>query len=147
MQKVQDARVAELNANSMYAQRDHDRIRPGEECCIDEAHEEMKAHVEQLEREWTARVDQTLAMGKDDLARAANENEVKMQEFSSRCTADLNRGLEEASRKVEAAQTATEMSDQLVARLKTQLSEFEKSHNDAMVELMAEHTNKEKANT
>ena len=39
-----------------------------------------------------------------------------------------------------------EMSDQAwLARLKTQLSEFEKSHNNAMVELMAEHTNKEKA--
>ena len=112
---------------------------------IEEAHEEMKAHVEQVEQEWSARVDQTLAVGKDDLARAADEHEVKMQEFASRCTADLNRGMEEAARKVEAAQTATEMSDQLVARLKTQLSEFEKSHNNAMVELMAEHTNKEKA--
>ena len=146
MQKVQDARVAELNAE-FDVRTEEITIAYDQEksAAIDEAHEEMKAHVEQLEREWTARVDQTLAMGKDDLARAANENEVKMQEFSSRCTADLNRGLEEASRKVEAAQTATEMSDQLVARLKTQLSEFEKSHNDAMVELMAEHTNKEKA--
>ncbi len=146
MQKVLDARVAEMNAEfDVRAEEITATCEQEKNTAIEEAHEEMKAHVEQVEQEWSARVDQTLAVGKDDLARAADEHEVKMQEFASRCTADLNRGMEEAARKVEAAQTATEMSDQLVARLKTQLSEFEKSHNNAMVELMAEHTNKEKA--
>ena len=112
---------------------------------IDEAHEEMKAHVESVEKEWSSRVEKALADGKNELARAEDDYEVKMKEFSARCTADLNRALEEADRRVEGANTKTEMSDQMVTRLKSQLAEFEQMHNDALVKLMAEHTTKTKA--
>ena len=105
-------------------------------------HEEMRLMWSNWS-EWTARVDQTLAMGKDDLARAADaQSQIRICFLVVLLISIVDW---KKLHTIEAAQTATEMSDQLVARLKTQLSEFEKSHNNAMVELMAEHTNKEKA--
>lgn len=146
MQAVQEQRVQEMNAefdrqaDDIFSKSESEKQR-----AIDEAHDEMKAHVESVEKEWGDRVDRALADGKNELARVEDEHQVKMNEFSARCTADLNRALEEADRRVDGANTKTEMSDQMVTRLKAQLSEFEQMHNDALVKLVAEHTTKTKA--
>jgi len=52
----------------------------------------------------------------------------------------MTSALEDSDRRVKDAHTQKEMADTMITRLKTQLKEFEDSHNKSMVELMAEHT-------
>ena len=141
MLAVQSQRDAELREEfARTADQIRDEERADKDAALDSLGEEMRVEMQATEEKWVAAVEEARMDGERNTARATEQAEVKMDDFSTRCQADLDSALEDSDRRVKDANTQKEMADQMITRLKTQLKEFEDSHNKSMVELMAEHT-------
>jgi len=105
-----------------------------------EADDAFQRQLDEQSARMTQHIEGIRAEGEQDLARLQSSTDVQMTEFEARCQADLQSALEDSKRRIGDANTQKELADQMIVRLKTQLSEFEDMHNKSLVELMAEHT-------
>ena len=65
--------------------------RGDKDVALDALGEEMRVEMEATEQKWMAAVEEAKQLGEENTARATDVADVKMDDFSSRCQADLDR--------------------------------------------------------